>query len=197
MRKIITFCLVLCLAIMQTGCGHSDEALSPDDEISEFVCTELEGVFTYIEKSTLEDGTKSYTYLGWTSTFTKENMSLFLDSVSSLRVDDGDRIKINLAVEEAGGRTWVCTVSNYYPVAKNGAVEYVEYSEMCVFSIGWPPIYADEIHDPATYTVGEGIRYLFLDEKMEGIASDKGIDWYEIWPELEGVAIIDSSNWHN
>jgi len=190
MKRILSVCIIFCLVLMLSGCGDSLESLSPDDELSEYVCSETDGVFTYIDKVILDDGVASYTFHGWTSSFTKENVTLFLNAVTSFPSNEKEKIKINLVVGEAGGQTWVCSMSNYYSVSSNGEVRYIDYPEICVFSLGWPPIYADEIHDPNLYAGVEGVRYLFVEKNMKEVASDKGIDWYEIWPDLEGVEIF-------
>ncbi len=37
----------------------------------------------------------------------------------------------------------------------------------------------------------EGIKHLRIDSEMQKKAEEQGIDWYEIWPDLEDVVIID------
>ena len=197
MNKLLSIFILLTFTLMMTGCNDSIDSVSPDDEISEYLCDELEGVFTYFDKTVLDDNAISYTFHGWTSSFTEENITLFLNATKAVTAEEGARIRINLIVGEAGGHSWVCSMSNYYPVASNGKVKYVDYSEMCVFSLGWPPIYAEEIHNPTMYTGVKGVRYLFLDDEMMETASKAGVDWNEIWPQLEGVEVISSNNWHN
>lgn len=49
----------------------------------------------------------------------------------------------------------------------------------------------ESFKDPQTYTGIEGIKHLRIDSEMQKKAEEQGIDWYEIWPDLEDVVIID------
>ena len=41
--------------------------------------------------------------------------------------------------------------------------------------------------NPDTYTALSDIRYLEIEYPMQKLAEEAGIDWYEVWPELESA----------
>lgn len=41
--------------------------------------------------------------------------------------------------------------------------------------------------NPDTYTALSDIRYLEIEDRMQTLAEEAGIDWYEVWPELESA----------
>lgn len=45
--------------------------------------------------------------------------------------------------------------------------------------------------NPKIYLDIPGIRYLRIDKAIQDKANEMGIDWYEYWPDLEEIEIID------
>ena len=46
-------------------------------------------------------------------------------------------------------------------------------------------------NEPSTYFNIEGIKYLEISKKIAKIAEEQGVDWYEVFPELETLEILD------
>ena len=53
------------------------------------------------------------------------------------------------------------------------------------------PVYEEDACIPSIYTGIQGIRKLYIGPKMKKQAEKEGIDWYEIWPDLEEVEVIE------
>ena len=50
--------------------------------------------------------------------------------------------------------------------------------------------------DLSIYSKFKGIKYLTVTDIIQEQADEQGIDWYEYWPELENIEIIDTSQWN-
>ena len=78
----------------------------------------------------------------------------------------------------------VLNLKNY----SNDNSEQSDYEGFYVLSISYPD-FEEGLRNPQTYTGIEGIKYLRIDSEMQKRAEEQGIDWYEIWPDLEDVVV--------
>lgn len=97
-----------------------------------------------------------------------------------------EKIAIYVEVEDPYGSESVLNLKNY----SNDNSEQSDYEGFYVLSISYPD-FEEGLRNPQTYTGIEGIKYLRIDSEMQKRAEEQGIDWYEIWPDLEDVVIID------
>ena len=98
------------------------------------------------------------------------------------------KIAVYVKVENTHGVESVLSLKNY----SNDNSEQADYEGFYALSISYFMNSEEEsFKDPQTYTGIEGIKHLRIDSEMQKKAEEQGIDWYEIWPDLEDVVIID------
>ena len=89
-------------------------------------------------------------------------------------------------VENTHGSESVLSLKNY----SNDNSEQADYEGFYALSISYFKNSEEErLKDPQTYTGIEGIKYLEINTEIQKKAEEQGIDWYEIWPDLEDVVV--------
>ena len=85
-----------------------------------------------------------------------------------------------------GGMEVVFLLGNYSDEASEKADLY---GAKCII-VRYPGISRCEtLMDPEIYTVVEDVRFFKIDEEMQKIAQEQGIDWYQVWPTLEKIVL--------
>ncbi len=83
-----------------------------------------------------------------------------------------------------GNRTSVFALMNYSSegvLTENGKFSYLYICDSDLAR------HEEFYMNPDTYTALSDIRYLEIEEPMQTLAEEAGIDWYEVWPELESA----------
>ena len=182
--------LMICICIL-SGCAggvvlhrHSKQ----DDAISKTMVEMVGEDFWYIGKEVLPDEAIKYGFL------IRHNdvdiLEKLVDCCSSLEISKENRIIISVYEESSNGvYDTLFYMSNYdcWGETEGVSLDYFGYLKI------QHDVYAFDIwHDPETYKVFENVIYLEIPDVLQLKAEEAEIDWYEIWPELEDVEVIET-----
>ena len=118
----------------------------------------------------------------------RDTITRFSKVLNDLARKEKKKIAVYVKVENTHGVESVLSLKNY----SNDNSEQADYEGFYALSISYFMNSEEEsFKDPQTYTGIEGIKHLRIDSEMQKKAEEQGIDWYEIWPDLEDVVIID------
>ncbi len=190
MKKI---CIFLICSILLCGCGfHEVQAVEPDDDLSEYINSSMGDSIKYLGLSRDKNGVSIYTYYAGFESISSDNITLFVNTVSSCSSDLSGKVRVDLIVQIPDGTGGGCSLQNYVLLEDEGKSEpyYLEYSDLCVYTISWQTLSDPILQEPSTFTGPGNIRYLRIASEMQSKAEAEGIDWYEIWPDLDGVEIF-------
>ena len=184
--------LLITAIIIFGGCGYrSVKSAKPDDEVSEYMCDNIGDEYIYLGTSEKYDGGVVYSFCIEPETLSKDSIDKFLDVASSLSIKEGERMNIELMTQFSGGNWGICSLKNYYKTENEGDNnEFYVFPEMSVFTISGQELSISILNEPSTFTGAKRIKYLFVSEIMQEKADEEGVDWKEIWPELEGVEVF-------
>ena len=170
------------------GGGYNPKNKKPDDEISKAIYEKIGERAIYDGKTANEDRIY-YRYLikkgQFETRFEKKDLFSDIAEITNRQLEGkkGERITIALGAVFSSGDEGIYTISNYSE--DTGKV----YDKLQVLTL-----YGSELADAsdssvlnncATYFGFEDIRSLTISEKIEKNAKEEGVDWYEVWPNLE------------
>ena len=190
MRKVAVIGFVLCVmfSTLLCGCGRVNyKNMKADDEISKQIYEALGEDVYYISK---EESQGINCYHFFLKREDKEVVKEFLLLADGTMTQSSEKIYIYLGCQIPGGKESPFLLANYSDdplkkansnVIKEVYIRYPDISECEVFK------------DPEIYTVLEDIQYLVIDEELQKIAEEQGIDWYEVWPTLEEMWVRSGS----
>lgn len=187
MKKI---CILLIYSILICGCGfHEVQDVDPDDDLSEYINSCIGDSIKYLGFSRDKDGVLIYTYYVGFESISSENITLFVDAVSSYPSNLSEKVRVDLIVQIPDGTGGGCSLQNYVllPNERDAESGYFEYTALCVYTIPWQTLSDPILQEPSTFTGPGNIRYLKIASEMQSKAESEGIDWYEVWPDLEGI----------
>lgn len=102
----------------------------------------------------------------------------------------GEKEEKKIAVYVEAKFTWGLSSTFNLKNYSDNNLEKPDYNGFYVLTIAYSKMLDEEtLRDPQTYTGIEGIRKLIISEEMQERAEEQGIDWYEIWPDLEEVVV--------
>lgn len=194
MRKIkkiigisIVFVLILFGLSRVNRCGNNSPNRGiPYDNFSRAIYREMGDDIWYYHKEKGRSGEKKYYYI--IEKCDKDTINRFTKVLSILGQKEKKKIAVYVKVENTHGVESVLSLKNY----TNDNSEQADYEGFYALSISYFMNSEEEsFKDPQTYTGIEGIKHLRIDSEMQKKAEEQGIDWYEIWPDLEDVVIID------
>lgn len=192
MRKVkkiigisIVFVLILFGLSRMNRCGNNSPNRGiPYDKFSRAIYREMGDDIWYYYKDKGRSGEKEYYYI--IEKCDRDTITRFAKVLNDLAQEEKKKIAIYVEVEDPYGSESVLNLKNY----SNDSSEQSDYEGFYVLSISYPD-FEEGLRNPQTYTGIEGIKYLRIDSEMQKRAEEQGIDWYEIWPDLEDVVIID------
>ena len=190
MRKIkkiigisIVFVLILLGLSRMNRCGdNSPNRGIPYDKFSRAIYREMGDDIWYYYKDKGRSGEKEYYYI--IEKCDRDTITRFAKVLNDLAQEEKKKIAIYVEVEDPYGSESVLNLKNY----SNDNSEQADYERFYALSISYPD-FEEELRNPQTYTGIEGIKYLRIDSEMQKRAEEQGIDWYEIWPDLEDVVV--------
>lgn len=194
MRKIkkiigisIVFVLILFGLSRMNRCGNNSPNHGiPYDNFSRAIYREMGDDIWYYHKEKGRSGEKEYCFV--IEKCDRDTLTRFTKILNNLGQKEKKKIAVYLAIENAHGLESALNLKNY----TNDNSEQADYEGFYALSTSYLDNTAQEsLKDPQTYTGIEGIKYLRIDSEMQKRAEEQGIDWYEIWPDLEDVVIID------
>jgi len=189
MRKIL-ICLII-VAIL-TGCGHySGIDLKPDDEFSESVKEKFGDSFHYNAHKETERYGSYYTFEIHDQTL--ETVTDFYEFANETFCESDKKVTISVGIVLVEGLGEPFSLQNY----TNDSTDKPDLEGLYNLHIGHVPFRHDSFWDDLSiYSSFSGIRYLTVTDIIQQQAEEQGIDWYEYWPELENIEIIDTSQWN-
>ena len=190
MRKIkkiigisIVFVLILLGLSRMNRCGNNSPNRGiPYDKFSRAIYREMGDDIWYYYKDKGRSGEKEYYYI--IEKCDRDTITRFSKVLNDLAQEEKKKIAIYVEVENTHGSESVLSLKNY----SNDNSEQADYEGFYVLSISYPD-YEEGLRNPQTYTGIEGIKHLRIDSEMQKRAEEQGIDWYEIWPDLEDVVV--------
>ena len=192
MRKIkkiigisIVFVLILFGLSRMNRCGNNSPNRGiPYDNFSRAIYREMGDDIWYYYKDKGRSGEKEYYYI--IEKCDRDTITRFAKVLNDLAQEEKKKIAIYVEVENTHGSESVLSLKNY----SNDNSEQADYEGFYALSISYFKNSEEErLKDPQTYTGIEGIKYLEINTEIQKKAEEQGIDWYEIWPDLEDVVV--------
>ena len=190
-KKIIGTCIIIAFILFglsrMNRCGNNFPRHEiPNDKFSYVVCKEMGDDIWYYYKDKGRSGEKEYYYI--IEKCDRDTITRFSKVLNDLAQEEKKKIAIYVEVENTHGSESVLSLKNY----SNDNSEQADYEGFYALSISYFMNSEEEsFKAPQTYTGIEGIKYLEINTEIQKKAEEQGIDWYEIWPDLEDVVIID------
>ena len=186
-KKIIGISIVFVLILLglsrMNRCGdNSPNRGIPYDKFSRAIYREMGDDIWYYYKDKGRSGEKEYYYI--IEKCDRDTITRFSKVLNDLAQEEKKKIAIYVEVEDPYGSESVLNLKNY----SNDNSERADYERFYALSISYPD-FEEGLRNPQTYTGIEGIKYLRIDSEMQKRAEEQGIDWYEIWPDLEDVVV--------
>ncbi|MBD5503103.1 MAG: hypothetical protein HDR09_04930 [Lachnospiraceae bacterium] len=197
MPKIYTLILILLSSMIVAGCGEgfrADVNKKPDDDISKAIYEAVgrKKVYYYSKRSDNPKKIVFYEYL--VHDYEDENiLTDMVEAVNAVMKEKEMTEKIDLDLREKipGGVESVASLSNYYE-GENGCEQYEMLQ--CLYITGTEHSFRRQQGSPydkiSTYINLPDIKSLVVSEKIAKTAEEEGIDWYEIWPDLEHYKVL-------
>ena len=186
-KKIIGTCIIIAFILFglsrMNRCGNNSPNRGiPYDKFSRAIYREMGDDIWYYYKNKGRSGEKEYYYI--IEKCDRDTLTRFSKVLNDLAQEEKKKIAIYVEVEDPYGSESVLNLKNY----SNNNSEQADYERFYALSISYPD-FEEGLRNPQTYTGIEGIKYLRIDSEMQKRAEEQGIDWYEIWPDLEDVVV--------
>ena len=167
----------------------------PDDDISQAIYEAVgrEKVHYYGKEYYNSGAIAVYQY----TVYDYEDEKLLMDMVVAANTviqEKASTEKINLVIWEevsSGAYKILAELSNYYEY-KDGYEQYKSLQSLDIVGSKFSHMECGRLYNKAsTYINLPDIRNLVVSEKIAQSAEEEGIDWYEIWPELEYYEVFE------
>lgn len=195
-KKIYTLLIILILIIIASNCGeYIIKKMEKHDTVARAVHKQVGRKVSYWRKAISTDGIRQYMY----SILDEEEKTLvdMAETVDEVLKEKDIREKVVLVImEEWDGRDLlipVINLSNYNEVVVGVSDDSDDYQSQ---SLNYLIIYGNEgsknslYNQASTYINLKNIKYLRVVDVVNQNAKEEGIDWYEIWPDLEGYEVF-------
>ena len=195
--KIYAIILTLLLVMIVTGCGEifiRKVNKRPDDDISKAIYEAVgrKKVYYYGKSPEHPVDTAIYQYL--VHDYKDENVLGDMVKAANAVMEEReatDKIILILWEATSAGAESVTCLCTYY----EDEDEYIQYGSFQTLYIYGTKRSQMKNHSPydklSTYINLPDIKSLVVSEKIAQIAEDEGIDWYEIWPDLEHYEVLE------
>ncbi len=186
MKKIVMQIFFVAVSLFLCGCErYRESGQKPDDEISRVVWERTGENFHYRGKQEYTGDEVEYEYQ-----IKKKDKAAIANLVNAFNdVGEGEQRKIRgwvYAEFMRNGLEPIFSIANF----SDDGLEAPDYSGMYALYIRGPDHVSDKyFFDPSIYTEIEGIRKLCIDSEMQQKAEEQGIDWHELWPDLEEMFV--------
>ena len=194
MKKAIICLIILCVLILPLqACGHyEDYDLKPDDELSKTVKDSFGDAFYY-------NGMQESTIYGHYYTFqinenNPETIGKLVELLNEQLSNTDEKVTVAVGIKQVEGLGYVFSVSNF----SDTNLDHADYDGFYDLWIGYLMYNHDPFWDDVNiYSSLENIKKLEVSDHLQEQAVETGIDWYEVWPDLEEVVVYDTSSWGN
>ena len=186
-KKIIGTCIIIAFILFglsrMNRCGNNSPNRGiPYDKFSRAIYREMGDDIWYYYKDKGRSGEKEYYYI--IEKCDRDTITRFAKVLNDLAQEEKKKLAIYVEVEDPYGSESVLNLKNY----SNDNSEQADYERFYALSISYPD-FEEELRNPQTYTGIEGIKYLEINTEIQKKAEEQGIDWYEVWPDLEDVVV--------
>ena len=188
MRRITLIIITVLLMISLVICGITLYNNSfPDDEISREIRRKMHNDVYYMFKEENGDIT-SYYYLLHKEK--RETICALVKTVNASIENGSNKIEICINSKAPHGFETSIVLRNYSDLAsENADLKGLQY-----LAVSYPYFSNRDIYkEPMNYVEINDIRIFEIDEKVQKIAEEEEINWYEVWPELEDMKILTSN----
>lgn len=198
MPKIYVLILILLFVLTVLGCGEvfrTDVNKKPDDDISKAIYEAVgrKKIYYQGKNSNNPDEIVVYEYL--VHDYEDENVLADMVKAADVVMEEKNATEKNeLVLREKipGGTEAVVSLRTYYE-GENEYEQYVFFQTLYIY--GTELSFMRQRGSPydklSTYINLPDIKRLILTEKIAKKAEEEGIDWYEIWPELEYYEVLE------
>ena len=192
MAVIVIVIVIGYLLIVLKSFGLFEKKYKPDDIISEAIYEAVgDEKVRYCGKKLKNPGNLGVSAEFITYTYQirdHEDANLLTDMVEAanavIKKDKTVMQKINLVIKEefvSGAYRTAVSLRNYYEVEDG----YKQYKSFQNLYIGETVFSSGPYGKASTYTTLPDIRRLCVIKEIAQDAEEEGIDWYEVWPDLE------------
>ena len=185
-RKLGGVGIIICIIVLICGCVSVDyKNKQPDDTLSKRINETFDKDIYYISKKDSQ-GIQVYQFL--LKKQDKEIVKKFMQIVDEelKRTDKKTIVRIDNQVFDELETTSI--LMNY----SDNSVEEADLEGAKRITIQYPVMSLCEMFmDPEIYMVIDEVCFLTIDNEMQKIAEEQGIDWYQVWPGLEEMWISD------
>ncbi len=185
---VLTFMFVMLI----TGCGNDRYIVTnkkADNEMSQAIYDQLGKRMCYHNSSFNKNEEISY-YFYIVNDYKDENLLEEMANTVNEKLKENDiKTRICLVIWEVipgGTRTMVC-LSNYY---ENDSV-YESYETLQCLKIWGAESGYETYNKVSAYENLMDIKALIVEKRINKIWEEEGIDWYEVWPDLEHYDIFN------
>lgn len=184
-KKFKLMIVALCLGILFGGCGHVNfKNHKADDDLTKAVYEAAGKDIYYIYK---EEESDICTYEFYAENDNKESVRGFIEAVDSSLSHREDKVIIFLGCYIPGGMQYVMRIRNY----SDTSLEKADLPGAGSVDAMSPDISGSDLfRDPEIYTYFKDVRYFKIDDELKKTADEKGIDWYQVWDNLESFEIV-------
>ena len=190
--RITILVLIFFFVISITGCGNDRYIVTnknADDEISQAVYDQLGKKMCY-QNSSFNKNEEVLYYFYIVNDYKDENLLVDMaNTVNEKLKEDDINERICFVIWGMGPHT-IATLSNYY---ENG-VGYESYETLQRLEIWGAYVPHEKYNEVSTFEKLKDIKAVVVEEKINKRLEEQGIDWYEIWPDLEHYDIFYGYN---
>ena len=191
LSKICIFFLILMSVMIVTGCGEGfyiKRNKIPDDDISKAIYKAVgRKKVRYRGKESYDSGelvNYGYVVCDYEDENLLANMVEAANAVMEENKMTGKKV-LYLWGERTGGYSSLVSIRNYYE-GEDGYEQYGSFQALYIYGTSPHMDQQETLYDKiSTYINLTDIKSLGITEKIAQSAEEEGIDWYEIWPDLE------------
>ena len=178
---------VILLVLWRNPIGlYREHNRRPNDKLSRSVKEVVGDDFYYQGKEKCDSGVTRYDYQ--LKKLERAAITNLVNTLNDAVKNEQGKITVWIGIKIPGGLDPVFSVDNF----SDDGLDEADYDGMYAIHIRKPDNTHDTCFDsPSVYTEIEGIRKLTINAEMKKQAEKAGIDWYEIWPDLEEVEVIE------
>ncbi|MDE6627385.1 MAG: hypothetical protein K2K56_13605 [Lachnospiraceae bacterium] len=200
MSQMYVLCLILLSLIIVSGCGEifmHEVNKSPDDDISKAIYEAVERKKVHYHGKQSSNSGEIAWYEYTVHDYEDENvLTNMVEAVNAVMIEKETTEKICVVIREetmeGGGTEGVASLCNYY---ENGD-EFEKYESLqSLYIYGTERSIMRKRGSPydkvSTYINLPDIKRLTVSKKIAQSVEEEGIDWYEIWPDLEYYEVLD------
>ncbi|MCM1087588.1 MAG: hypothetical protein NC419_05485 [Muribaculaceae bacterium] len=160
-----------------------------DDEISQAIYDRL-GEKVYYCNSAFNENEEVLYYFYFVNDYEDENLLADMaETVNEKLKEDEINAKICIVIWERGAHT-IASLSNYYEDGDG----YELYETLQRLEIWGAHIPYEKYNEVSTFEKLKDIKAVVVERKINKSLEEQGVDWYEIWPDLEHYDIFYGYN---